>query len=32
VTIDQRGKGGTVKIAYRSLDQLDDIIRRLARR
>jgi ParB family chromosome partitioning protein len=32
VTIDQRGKGGAVKITYRSLDQLDDIIRRLARR
>jgi len=32
VTIDQRGKGGSVKIVYRSLDQLDDIIRRLAKR
>jgi ParB family chromosome partitioning protein len=32
VTIDQRGKAGSVKINYRSLEQLDDIIRRLARR
>jgi ParB family chromosome partitioning protein len=32
VSIDQRGKGGSVKISYRSLEQLDDIIRRLARR
>jgi ParB family chromosome partitioning protein len=36
VSIDQRGKGansgGSVKISYRSLDQLDDIIRRLAKR
>lgn len=32
VTIDQRGKAGTVKVAYRSLEQLDEIIRRLARR
>lgn len=32
VSIDQRGKGGSVKITYRSLEQLDDIIRRLAKR
>jgi ParB family chromosome partitioning protein len=32
VAIDQRGKAGSVKIAYRTLEQLDDIIRRLARR
>jgi ParB family chromosome partitioning protein len=32
VSIDQRGKGGSVKISYRTLEQLDDIIRRLARR
>jgi ParB family chromosome partitioning protein len=32
VSVDQRGKGGSVKITYRSLEQLDDIIRRLARR
>ena len=32
VSIEQRGKSGTVKIAYRALEQLDDIIRRLARR
>lgn len=32
VSIDQRGKGGSVKINYRTLEQLDDIIRRLAKR
>jgi ParB family chromosome partitioning protein len=32
VAIEQRGKSGSVKISYRSLEQLDDIIRRLARR
>jgi ParB family chromosome partitioning protein len=32
VSIDQRGKGGSVKISYRTLEQLDDIIRRLAKR
>ncbi len=32
VTIDQRGKSGTVKIVYRDLEQLDEIIRRLAKR
>jgi ParB family chromosome partitioning protein len=32
VSVDQRGKGGSVKISYRTLEQLDDIIRRLARR
>jgi ParB family chromosome partitioning protein len=32
VSIDQRGKGGSVKIGYRTLEQLDDIIRRLAKR
>jgi ParB family chromosome partitioning protein len=32
VTIEQRGKSGAVKISYRDLEQLDEIIRRLARR
>jgi ParB family chromosome partitioning protein len=32
VAIDQRGKRGTVKVSYRDLEQLDEIIRRLARR
>jgi len=32
VAIDQRGKSGSVKITYRTLEQLDEIIRRLARR
>ncbi len=32
VSVDQRGKGGSVKISYRTLEQLDDIIRRLAKR
>jgi ParB family chromosome partitioning protein len=36
VSIEQRGKdaslGGSVKIGYRTLEQLDDIIRRLAKR
>jgi ParB family transcriptional regulator, chromosome partitioning protein len=31
VTVDQRGDGGTMQIRYRSLDQLDDIVRRLER-
>jgi ParB family chromosome partitioning protein len=31
VTIDHRGEGGTVQIRYRSLDQLDDVVRRLER-
>jgi ParB family transcriptional regulator, chromosome partitioning protein len=31
VTVDQRGDGGTVQIRYRSLDQLDDIVKRLER-
>ena len=29
VTIDHRGQGGVVQIRYRSLDQLDDVLRRL---
>ena len=29
VTIDHRGKGGLLTIRYRTLDQLDDVIRRL---
>jgi ParB family chromosome partitioning protein len=29
VSIDHRGKGGVVNIRYRTLDQLDDVIRRL---
>jgi len=32
VTIDHGDKGGSVKIAYRDLDQLDEITRRLTRR
>ena len=32
VSVEHRGKGGEVKIRYRSLDQLDEIIRRLERR
>jgi ParB family chromosome partitioning protein len=32
VSIEQRGKSGSVRITYRTLEQLDDIIRRLARR
>jgi ParB family transcriptional regulator, chromosome partitioning protein len=31
VGIDHRGKGGTVQIKYRDLDQLDEILRRLSR-
>jgi ParB family chromosome partitioning protein len=31
VTIDHRDNGGVVRIAYRSLDQLDDVLRRLER-
>jgi len=30
VSVDHRGKGGTVHIKYRNLDQLDEILRRLA--
>jgi ParB family transcriptional regulator, chromosome partitioning protein len=29
VTIDHRDDGGAVQIRYRSLDQLDDVVRRL---
>jgi ParB family transcriptional regulator, chromosome partitioning protein len=29
VTLDVRGQGGTVAIHYRSLDQLDDVLKRL---
>jgi ParB family chromosome partitioning protein len=32
VTIDHGSKGGTVHVAYRDLDQLDEIARRLSRR
>jgi len=32
VAIDDRGRGGTLSIRYRSLDQLDDVVRRLERR
>ncbi|HEY1363202.1 MAG TPA: ParB/RepB/Spo0J family partition protein [Xanthobacteraceae bacterium] len=31
VTIEHRGKGGTVRVQYRNLDQLDDVVRRLER-
>ena len=31
VTIDHRSRGGALHIQYRSLDQLDDIVRRLER-
>jgi len=31
VTIDQRGDGGTISVRYSTLEQLDDIIRRLER-
>lgn len=30
VTIDQRGRGGQVKISYKSLDQLDEVLHRLS--
>ena len=29
VSIDHRGKGGVLRVRYRTLDQLDDVIRRL---
>ena len=29
VTIDHRGEGGVLHMRYRSLDQLDDVVRRL---
>jgi ParB family chromosome partitioning protein len=29
VTVDHRSKGGVLQIHYRSLDQLDDVLRRL---
>jgi ParB family chromosome partitioning protein len=32
VGVDHRGKGGLLRIRYRTLDQLDDVIRRLERR
>jgi ParB family chromosome partitioning protein len=32
VTIDHKDEAGTVRIAYRDLDQLDEVIRRLERR
>ena len=31
VTIDHRGEGGALQIRYRSLDQLEDVVRRLER-
>jgi ParB family chromosome partitioning protein len=31
VTVEHRGKGGVLKVAYRSLDQLDEVVRRLER-
>ncbi len=31
VSVDHRGEGGTVHIKYRDLDQLDEIMKRLAR-
>ncbi len=32
VTVDHKGEGGVLHIAYRDLDQLDEVIRRLERR
>ena len=32
VSIDDRGRGGTLSIRYRSLDQLDDVLRRLEKK
>jgi len=32
VHLDERGRGGTLSIRYRSLDQLDDVVRRLEKR
>jgi ParB family chromosome partitioning protein len=29
VTVDHRGAGGVLHVRYRSLDQLDDVVRRL---
>ena len=29
VTVDHRGKGGVLQIRYRTLEQLDDVLRRL---
>ena len=29
VTIDHRGEGGELRLRYRDLEQLDDVIRRL---
>jgi ParB family chromosome partitioning protein len=29
VTIDHRGKGGVLQVSYRTLEQLDEIVRRL---
>jgi ParB family transcriptional regulator, chromosome partitioning protein len=31
VAIEHRGKGGELRIRYKTLDQLDDVIRRLER-
>ena len=31
VSVDHRGKGGVLRVRYRTLDQLDDVIRRLER-
>jgi ParB family chromosome partitioning protein len=32
VTIDHRGEGGALQVRYRSLDQLDEVVRRLEKR
>jgi hypothetical protein len=32
VSIDERKRGGTLTIRYRSLEQLDDVLRRLEKR
>jgi len=32
VVIDHRGEGGVVRVQYRNLDQLDDVVRRLERK
>ncbi len=29
VTIDHRGKGGVLQVGYRTLEQLDEVVRRL---
>jgi len=32
VTVDHRGEAGVVHVRYRSLDQLDEVVRRLERK